>query len=39
VGGRRVSVAEYELVFEVGSRENIMERLRRETGLSEVSLP
>lgn len=39
VGGRRVSVAEYDLVFELGSRERVLERLRRETGLSGVGLP
>ncbi len=39
VAGRRVSTVEYELVFDVGPRERVLERLRAETGIGELRLP
>jgi len=38
VGGRKVAYAEYELVFTSGSRGEVLERLKRESGLKEASL-
>ena len=38
VGGCKVAYAEYELVFVSGSREEVLERLKRELGLREASL-
>jgi len=38
VGGRRISTVEYELVFEVGPRERVLEALGREMGLERVEL-
>lgn len=38
VGDRKIAYAEYELVLASGSREEVLERLKRETGLKEVSL-
>lgn len=39
INGRKVSTAEYELIFEVGSRELVFKRLREEIELREIVLP